>query len=97
MRPRSAKEPDDERYTGKGAQNANEHAGAGTAKKLQCTSALDPFAMLPPELRPKPVQKVRDLREVCGLVSWSSCATDLCMNCGKKGVHWPEANTKRDE
>lgn len=85
----------------KSAQNADEQAGVGAAKKLQCTCALDPFATLPPELRPKPVQKVSDLRQVtcpaCGLVYWTNSATDLCMNCEKKDAQLPEANTKREE
>jgi len=45
---------------------------------------------LPPELRPKPVQKIGGLRKVtcpgCGLVYWTNRPTDLCVNCEKKGV-----------
>ena len=84
----------------KDVKNANDQAGPGAAKKLQCTCVLDPFAALPPELRPKPVQKIGDLRKVtcpaCKLVYWTNRATDLCIDCEKKGVQLPEANTKTD-
>jgi hypothetical protein len=49
----------------------------------------DPFAGLPPELRPKPVAKNDGLRQVtcpgCGLVFWSNRKTDVCVVCEKTG------------
>jgi hypothetical protein len=55
----------------------------------------DPFADLPPELRPKPVHKVGGLRKVncsgCGLVYWTNRKTDLCPECEKKGIPVPES------
>jgi hypothetical protein len=57
----------------------------------------DPFADLPPELRPRQVQKIGGLRKVtypgCGLVYWTNRATDLCVECEKKGVRIPEGET----
>ena len=56
---------------------------------IQCTCVKDAFAALPPELRPQP-QKKSSLRRVtcpgCGLVYRTNRATDLCMECEKKGV-----------
>jgi len=60
-----------------------------------CTCVQDPFADLPPELRPRPVQKIGGLRKVtcpgCGLVYWTNRKTDLCVECEKKGVKLPDA------
>ena len=71
------------------AQYASEQANPGAIKKLQYACEPDPFAALPPELRPKPVQKIGDLRKVtcpaCKLVYWTNRATDLCIDCDKKG------------
>ncbi len=59
-----------------------------------CTCIQDPFANLPPELRPKPVQKIGGLRKVtcpkCGLSYWTNRETDLCVDCEKKGRHSPK-------
>jgi len=67
------------------------------APRPSCICASDPFAALPPELRPKPEQKPSSLRQVtcpgCRLVYWTNRATDLCMECEKKGVRLPETNT----
>jgi len=64
---------------------------------LQCTCVQDPFADLPPELRPRPGQKIGGLRKVtcpgCGLVYWTNRTTDLCVECEKKGVRIPEGET----
>ena len=62
---------------------------------LQCTCVTDPFAPLPPELRPRPTGgKNTGLRKVtcpgCGLVYWTNRKTDLCVDCEKKGVKLPE-------
>ncbi len=55
-----------------------------------CTCIQDPYADLPPELRPKPVQKIGGLRKVtcpaCGKEYWTNRATDLCVACEKKGI-----------
>ena len=54
----------------------------------------DPFADLPPELWPKPVQKMNGLRKVtcpgCGLVYWTNRKGDLCIECEKKGIRIDE-------
>ena len=64
-----------------------------------CTCIQDPYADLPPELRPKPVQKIGNLRKVtcpgCGLVYWMNRKTDLCVECEKKGIRLPE--TQKEE
>jgi len=55
-----------------------------------CTCVQDPFAGLPPELRPKPKPLGGGLRQVtcpgCGLQYWTNRPTDLCVACEKKGV-----------
>ena len=61
----------------------------------QCTCVQDPFAELPPELRPRPLGgKNTGLRKVtcpgCGLVYWTNRKTDVCVDCEKKGVRLPE-------
>jgi hypothetical protein len=52
-----------------------------------CTCIQDPFAALPPELRPSRQRKKSLLRKVtcpgCGLVYWTNRATDLCPECEK--------------
>lgn len=57
---------------------------------LECSCVADPFAALPPELRPKPAAKKTGLRKVtcpgCGLVYWTNRATDFCVDCVKKGL-----------
>ncbi len=59
----------------------------------RCTCVQDPYADLPAELRPKPVEKFGGLRKVtcpgCGLVYSTNRKTDLCIQCEKKGVHFP--------
>ncbi len=55
-----------------------------------CSCAGDPFADLPPELRPRPKPRMGNLRQVtcpgCGLQYWTNRSTDLCPDCEKKGV-----------
>jgi hypothetical protein len=67
---------------------------ANTSKPI-CTCVKDPFADLPPDLRPKPVQKIGGLRKItcpgCGLVYMTNRKTDLCIDCEKKGAKLPEA------
>lgn len=58
-------------------------------RPVECICVKDPFAVLPPELRPQP-KKNSSLRKVtcpgCGLVYWTNRETDLCMECEKKRV-----------
>jgi hypothetical protein len=55
-----------------------------------CSCVRDPFADLPPELRPQPKSRMGSLRQVtcpgCGLQYWTNRSTDLCPDCEKKGV-----------
>jgi hypothetical protein len=50
-----------------------------------CTCAQDPFAGLPPELRPKPKPVEGGLRHIrcpgCGLEYWTNRQRDLCVTC----------------
>jgi len=59
----------------------------GQKPPVQCACVKDPFALLPPEMRPRE-QKKSSLRQVtcpnCGLVFWTNRATDYCMECEKK-------------
>lgn len=55
-----------------------------------CACVRDPFADLPPELRPQSKPHMGNLRQVtcpgCGLKYWTNRSTDLCTDCQKKGV-----------
>ena len=66
--------------------------GAAWPRALQ--RMLNPFADLPPELRPQTKPRMGNLRQVtcpgCGLKYWTDRSTDLCMDCEKKGVEIPE-------
>jgi hypothetical protein len=57
---------------------------------LGCTCVQDPFAVLPPELRPRNRPCHGSLRKVtcpgCGLVYRTNRATDLCPACERRGV-----------
>jgi hypothetical protein len=63
-----------------------------------CACNPDPFADLPPELRPRRQPKKSDLREVtcpgCELHYWTNRPTDVCMECEKKGVKDPNLASK---
>ncbi len=52
-----------------------------------CSCNPDPFAGLPPEVRPKAEVRKSDLRQVtcpaCGLEYWTNRATDVCLDCEK--------------
>jgi len=65
-----------------------------------CTCVQDPFASLPPELRPRPVKSDFGLRKVtcpnCGFVYWTNRKTDLCVDCEKKGVKLTDLGKKSD-
>ena len=58
-------------------------------RPVPCTCVKDSFAVLPPELRPRPKNK-SSLRKAtcpgCGLVYSTNRATDLCMECEKNGA-----------
>jgi len=60
-----------------------------------CTCVQDPFAGLPPELRPKPKPLGGGLRQVtcpgCGLKYWTNRPSDLCIECEKRGVKQQES------
>lgn len=66
-----------------------------------CSCVRDPFAALPPELRPKPKPTMGGLRKVtcpgCGLSYWTNRATDLCADCEKKGVRQPRTDATSEE
>ena len=66
-----------------------------TSSPPVCTCVQDPFAGLPPELRPRPVEPMRGLRKVicpgCGQVYWTNRKTDVCVECEKKGFRLTEA------
>ncbi|MFN3762681.1 MAG: hypothetical protein ACK4WK_05690 [Anaerolineae bacterium] len=59
----------------------------GEKSPVQCACVSDPFALLPPEMRPRS-QKKSSLRKAtcpgCGLVFWTNRETDYCMECEKK-------------
>jgi hypothetical protein len=62
-----------------------------------CSCVQDPFAELPPEVRPRPIGGTKTgLRKVtcpgCGLVYWTNRPTDLCVDCEKKGVKVPASS-----
>lgn len=63
-----------------------------------CTCVQDPFASLPPELRPTPIKRDFGLRKVkcpnCGFSFWTNRKTDLCIECEKKGVKLPGTETE---
>jgi hypothetical protein len=63
---------------------------SGDVPPSVCSCASDPFADLPPELRPWPKPRMGNLRQVtcpgCGLQYWTNRSTDLCPDCEKKGV-----------
>lgn len=54
-----------------------------------CRCVSDPFASLPPEMRPRPVSSLKGLRKVtcpgCGLEYWTNRSTDLCAKCEAQG------------
>lgn len=63
-----------------------------------CSCVKDPFAALPPELRPRQRSWMDGFRKVtcpgCGSQFWTNRKTDLCVDCEKKGVRPPEPETK---
>ncbi len=53
-----------------------------------CACNRDPFASLPPEMRPQRQEAMSGLRRVtcpaCGLSYWTNRNTDVCIDCEKK-------------
>jgi hypothetical protein len=53
----------------------------------KCSCFQDPFAILPPEVRPPQRTWMDDLRQVtcpgCGFQYWTNRKTDLCVDCEK--------------
>ena len=72
----------------------NDKPGASTTpppgKPVLCSCNQDPFAGLPPDMRPRPKNTMGDLRQVtcpgCGLIYWTNRKTDVCIDCEKIGV-----------
>lgn len=64
-----------------------------------CSCVKDPYADLPPDLRPKNRTWKTDFREVicpgCGLEYWTNCEGNLCTACQKKGVQIPLEEPER--
>ena len=67
-------------------------------EEKQCSCKQNPFADLPPEMRPKK-QKKSSLRKVicpgCGREYWTNRSTDVCFDCEKKGVSTLETPNKK--
>ncbi len=62
---------------------------ANPGTPASCSCMRDPYADVPPEQRPPAAPRKIGLREVtcpgCGLKYSTNRATDLCMECEKKG------------
>lgn len=74
---------------------------ASDDKLTVCACVQDPFAALPPELRPKSQQNMGGMRKVtcpvCGLAYWTNRTIDLCMDCEKSGIRFPRPDTSQEE
>jgi len=81
--------------------NEQDQKNQGGGKPPLCTCITDPFANLPPELRPHNRNPMGDLRKVtcpgCGLVYWTNRQIDLCIDCEKKAVSSPESEIKTED
>lgn len=66
----------------------------------ECTCIQDPFAALPPELRPRKRSWMSGLRKVtcpgCGAQFWTNRKTDLCADCEKKSVQASAVETETE-
>ena len=68
-----------------------------------CSCVSDPYADLPPELRPKmpDSRKKGGIRKttcpICGATYWTNRDTDVCLACEKKGVTSPSQVIKEGE
>lgn len=71
------------------------------SKPIVCSCIQDPFAALPPELRPRAEPKMGGLRKVvcpgCGKTYWTNRASDLCIECEKKSGHPSGTGTTHQE
>jgi small redox-active disulfide protein 2 len=58
-----------------------------SSKSAGCACSRDPFASLPPEMRPRQ-DAISGLRKVtcpsCGLSYWTNRSTDMCSECEKR-------------
>lgn len=76
----------------------NEDLNPSEGQAPQCTCIQDPFAGLPPELRPRQRSWMDGFRKVtcpgCGSQFWTNRKVDLCADCEKKGVKLPDTETK---
>jgi small redox-active disulfide protein 2 len=67
--------------------------------KARCACQRDPFADLPPELRPHE-DTLGGLHQVtcpaCGLEYWTNRSTDVCIDCERKAPVGPAAQAKPD-
>lgn len=81
-------------------ESAPEHPQPA-AQPSVCACVQDPFAALPPELRPRAQPSMSGLRQVtcpgCGKTYWTNRATDLCSDCQRKGVRLPDAGVAQEE
>ena len=70
----------------KSDKSANSNAGLPG-----CSCITDPFAELPPEVRPPAKPAMGNLRQVicpgCGLEYWTNRSTDLCRDCQQKNIN----------
>ncbi len=64
-----------------------------------CSCFQDPFAALPPELRPRQRSWKDGLRKVtcpeCGFQYWTNRETDLCLDCEKKFAPKPAPKSSK--
>jgi hypothetical protein len=82
-------------------QKVSPEQDAPQDKPTLCACVQDPFAALPPELRPRSEPRMGSLRKVtcpgCGKLYWTNRATDLCLDCEKKGVRAVGENPAEQE
>lgn len=61
-----------------------------------CSCVKDPYAELPPGLRPQNKTWKSNFRHVicpgCGLDYWTNITGDLCMDCKKNGIQIPASD-----
>lgn len=79
-------------------ETTNREAEQDETKAPACACVQDPYAALPPELRPRQKSWKDGLRKVtcpgCGFQYWTNRKTDLCVDCEKKGIRVPEPGSK---
>ncbi len=80
-------------------QKGEEADNPAEEKPVQCACIQDPFAALPPELRPRQRSWTDGLRKVtcpgCGRQYWTNRETDYCMDCEKKVPQKPSIEPKK--